>query len=84
MGDGGHEEVEVFFGEIEFGGGGGIIGEDAVVEGAFFLLQGKDFLFDGAAGDEFVDEDGIFLADAVGAVGGLVFERRDSTRGRSG
>ena len=37
------------------------------------LLEFEDAVFDGAAADEFVDEDGFGLADAVGAVGGLVF-----------
>ena len=40
------------------------------------FLQGQDALFDGALGDEFVDEHLVRLADAVGAVGGLVFYRR--------
>ncbi len=31
------------------------------------------FLFDGVAGDQPIDGDGAGLADAVGAVGGLVF-----------
>ena len=33
-----------------------------------------DFLFEGAAADELMDEDIAFLSDAVGAVGGLIFD----------
>ena len=40
---------------------------------AFAFLHFLEALFDGAFADEFVDEDGFVLADAVGAVGGLVF-----------
>lgn len=40
---------------------------------AFLFLHLLDALFDSALADEFVDEDGFVLADAVGAVGGLVF-----------
>ena len=37
------------------------------------FLELEDAVLDGAAADELVDEDGLGLADAVGAVGGLVF-----------
>ena len=37
------------------------------------LLQLIDFLLDGPFGDEFINLDGILLADAVGSVGGLLF-----------
>ncbi|NCZ53320.1 MAG: hypothetical protein EBY81_05440, partial [Verrucomicrobia bacterium] len=37
------------------------------------VLEGEDFFFDGAGGDEFVARDDARLADAVGAVGGLRF-----------
>ncbi len=40
----------------------------------FLADQGVDFLLDRAAGDEFVDQDVALLADAEGAVGGLVFD----------
>src|SRR5258708_23277017 len=43
---------------------------------ALFLLQFDDPLFDRARGDQFIDEDGLCLADAVGAVGRLVLDRR--------
>ena len=36
-------------------------------------MEGEDFFFDGAGGDEFVARDDARLADAVGAVGGLGF-----------
>lgn len=70
------KEVEIFFGEVEVSGGGGVVGKDTVVEGTFLLLEVEDFLFDGLPGDEFIDEDGVFLSDAVGAIGGLAFEGR--------
>lgn len=41
-----------------------------------FLLELVDAVFDGAGADELVDEDGFVLADAVGAVGRLVFGGR--------
>jgi hypothetical protein len=37
------------------------------------LLELVDAVLDGAGADEFVDEDGFVLADAVSAVGRLVF-----------
>jgi hypothetical protein len=57
---------------VEFEGRG-FVGEEGFDEGGFVLLEFEDAVFDGAAADEFVDEDGFGLADAVGAVGGLVF-----------
>ena len=51
--------------------GGG--GEEGVGELSFFELELVDAVFDGGGAEEFVDEDGFVLADAVGAVGGLVF-----------
>jgi len=48
-------------------------GEEGVGEERFLLLELVDAVFDGALTDELVDEDGFVLADAVGAVGGLVF-----------
>ena len=47
------------------------VGEDAGGELAFLVLEFVDALFDGVLAEEFVDEDGLVLADAVGAVGGL-------------
>ena len=65
------EEVgEGLFVEFE---AGGFFGEEGFDEGGLFALEFEDAVFDGAAADEFVDEDGRGLADAVGAVGGLVF-----------
>lgn len=61
-------------GAIEFCGAGGGGGHDGVVEGGFAFFEGHHFFFDGVAHEEAVDEDGVFLADAVGAVGGLVFD----------
>src|SRR5204862_5637382 len=43
---------------------------------ALFILQFDDPLFDRARGDQFIDKDGLCLADAVGAVGRLVLDRR--------
>ena len=48
----------------------------ALGEGALFGDQGVDFFLDGAAADELVDEDVALLADAEGAVGGLVLDGR--------
>ena len=39
----------------------------------FLLLKLVDAVFDGAITDELVDKDGFVLADAVGAVGSLIF-----------
>jgi hypothetical protein len=39
-------------------------------------LQFEHAPFDGALGDELVDEDRLVVADVVGAVGRLVFDRR--------
>ena len=50
----------------------GFFGEKGFDEGGFVLLEFQDAVFDGAGADEFVDEDGLGLADAVGAVGRLV------------
>jgi len=47
------------------------VGEDAGGELAFLVLEFVDAFFDGFLAEEFVDEDGLVLADAVGAVGGL-------------
>ena len=65
------EGLEV--GEGEFGGGGVAGFENVGEEGAFFVLEGEDFFFDGAGRDEFVARDDAGLADAVGTVGGLRF-----------
>ena len=51
-------------------------GEEGVGEVGLFLLELVDAVFDGAGADEFVDEDGFVLADAVGAVSRLVFGGR--------
>ena len=42
--------------------------------GLFILDHGIDPFFERAGGHEFVDQDIAFLADPVGAVGGLVFD----------
>ena len=47
--------------------------EEAVGEGAFVGDEAVDFFFDAASGYEFVHEYVFLLADAEGAVGGLVF-----------
>ena len=47
------------------------VGEQARGEFGFVLLELVDALFDGVLSEEFVDEDGFVLADAVGPVGGL-------------
>lgn len=59
-------------GGVEFAGDVGV-GEEVVGEFGFFLLEAVDAFFDGVEAEEFVDEDGFVLADAVGAVGGLGF-----------
>lgn len=68
----------VGFEEVEHGLGGdaecGVAeGEDGVGDFGFLELELVDAFFDGVGADEFVDEDGFLLSDAVGAVGGLVF-----------
>lgn len=52
----------------------GAAGEEVGDECGFALLHFDDAFFDGALADEFVDEDGFGLADAVCAVGGLGFD----------
>src|SRR3990167_4980453 len=49
---------------------------DGVKEIPFLLLQGDDFLFDGAFGDELVHVDRTRLPDAMRAVYGLVLDAR--------
>jgi hypothetical protein len=51
----------------------GFFGEQRLDESSLVFLQLDDAFLDGAAADEFVNEDRLVLADAVGAVGGLVF-----------
>ena len=48
--------------------------DDGFGQVRFLGEQAVDALFDGADGDEFVDLYFALLADAVGAVGGLVFD----------
>ncbi len=69
------DEVEEFFvGEFgEFGFGVAAL-EEGVAEGSFAVYEEVDFFFDGALGDEFVDENVLLLADAEGTVGGLIFD----------
>ena len=55
-----------------------------VGEIALVVVQFDDLLLDGALGDEAVDRYRARLPDSVGAVGGLVFDGRDSTRGPCG
>lgn len=50
--------------------------EERVGQGAFGVVEAEDFLFDGVLGDEVIDGDLLLLADAVGAVGGLLFDGR--------
>ena len=50
--------------------------EERVGEGTFGVVEAEDFLFDGVLGDEVIDGDLLLLADAVGAVGGLLFDGR--------
>src|SRR3989337_3903465 len=47
--------------------------DDGVHEGGFFSDHGVDLFFQCAFGDEFEDLDATGLANAVDAVGGLVF-----------
>ena len=64
----GEEGVGGEFGEE--GGGGGR--DDLVGEEAFMTEEVVDAFLEGAFADEVVGDDGAGLADAVGAVGGLV------------
>ena len=57
--------------QIRFGLTGG--GEKGVSEVGFLLLELVNTVFDGAVADELVDEYGLVLSDAIGAVSGLVF-----------
>jgi hypothetical protein len=50
--------------------------EQAFDQLAFAGLERGDLLFDRADGEQFVDEDLLLLADAMGAVGGLVLDGR--------
>ena len=71
----GNESEEGFVGHFgEEGFGGSVVGEKFGGGGFFGFDHGVDAFLDGASGDEFVDEDIALLADAVGAVGGLVFD----------
>ena len=65
--------VQIGFGQLELLG---FAGEDAFGEAGFLGLQLLDAFLDAAGADELVDEYGFVLADAVGAVGGLVLDRR--------
>jgi hypothetical protein len=47
--------------------------EEAFDEGGFLLLHFEDALLDGVLADELVHEDGLRLADAMGAVARLGF-----------
>jgi hypothetical protein len=58
-GDGGAGEG---FEEAAFGG------DELADEGAFAVLKKQNLFFDGVAGDQFVDEHGLGLADPMGAV----------------
>lgn len=49
-------------------------------EGAFLLLEKANFFLDAVFHDEAVGEDGLLLADAVGAVDGLGFDGGVPTR----
>ena len=62
--------------EFFSGGGCRFVGsrEDFLREVAFFVVEGDDFLLDGVFGDETIDGYGLGLADAVCAVGSLVFD----------
>ena len=65
------EEVEILESE---GAGEVFLSENVVSEGAFLFLEEADFFLDGVFDEEAVGEDGLFLADAVGAVDGLGFD----------
>ncbi len=56
--------------------GGARFGQRGVGERALLRLELEDALLDRARRDQPVDEHGLVLADAVGAVGGLVLDRR--------
>ena len=73
-GEGAEELFQAGFVELEGAFGAG--GKEAFDEFLFVFLHGDDAFFDGAFGDELVDEDGVVLADAVGAVSGLAFDCR--------
>ena len=50
--------------------------DHGVKEFLFLFLEELDLFFDRAGGEEAIDVDGFGLADAVGAVDGLVFDAR--------
>ena len=48
--------------------------EERVGQVTFGLVEAEYFFFDGVLGDEVIDGDILLLPDAVGAVGGLLFD----------
>ena len=50
--------------------------EERVGEGTLGVVETENLLFDGVFGNEVIDGDLLLLADAVGAVGGLLFDGR--------
>ena len=69
----GEEILDVFPGE-GFGESAGGIFHGGLNDGLFAALHGEDFFLYGSLGNEFDAVDGAFLSDAVGAIGGLVFD----------
>src|SRR5436309_4774934 len=53
-----------------------VLFDQVVEELAFAFEDVGDAAFDGAGGDEASDDDGFLLADAVGAVDGLILDSR--------
>jgi hypothetical protein len=67
----GEDELQVVEAEV---GGEALVAEHVGDELGLLVLEDADLLFDGVAGEQAVGDDLVFLADAVGAVDGLVFD----------
>ena len=63
--------AEFILGEFQFLGNAF---EDPLEKGPLLFLEEEDLFFDRSLGDKFVDEDGVFLPDAVSPVRGLTFQ----------
>lgn len=67
------KQLDEFIAGEGFDGVGGVFTDDFFHAARFLFDEGVDAVFDGIFGDEFEDLDAARLADAVDAVGGLVF-----------
>ena len=70
----GEQQFQIFAGEIAHDAI--IRGDDGIGKIAFGLLQRQDFFFYRIAGNQPISKDLASLADAMGAIDGLCFNRR--------